>query len=417
MSNDLKISSKYKSLFRKPKTRYTIVTGGRGSGKSFAVATALLTKLYDDANTILFTRYTMTSARDSIIPEFEEKIEMMGRADELIPKGANIVNKYTGGKMLFRGLHTSTGNQTARLKSLPNVKIWVLDEAEELVDEETFETIDLSIRKKGADIEIWLVLNPGTIHHWIYRKFFKGVPDGFNGVRGDVTYIHTTYLDNMANLDDSFLRKAELMKAGDIDKYINIYLGYWAKVSGGLIFRNWQKIKPEEWPKDLPCWYGVDWGYSNDPSAVARMAFDEAEKTLYIWEVCYRQEMRVPHIVHEIKEDAKSIGQDVLQMLIYCDPARPEHIAEMRLSDLNAMKADNRNKEGRVDYLKYFRVKYVGDNVQWEVERYAYKQMPNDKSRYTNVPEDGDDHLMDAINYGGVTHLRWLGVTNDLGEI
>ena len=108
------------------------------------------------------------------------------------------------------------------------------------------------------------------------------------------------------------------------------------------------------------------------------------------------------------------IGRDAM---IYCDPARPEHIAELRLDfDLNAVRAVNRDKEGRVVYLKYFGVRYVGDNIRHEVERYSYEKDRKDPSRYTNTPMDGNDHAMDAISYAAVTHLRWLGVTNRAGE-
>ena len=116
----------------------------------------------------------------------------------------------------------------------------------------------------------------------------------------------------------------------------------------------------------------------------------------------------------EITIKDNGIGMDVM---IYCDPARPEHIAELRLDfDLNAVRAVNRDKEGRVVYLKYFGVRYVGDNIRSEVERYSYERDRKDPSRYTNTPMDGNDHAMDAISYGAVTHLRWLGVTNRAGE-
>ena len=140
---------------------------------------------------VLFTRYTMTSARLSIIPEFLEKINLLGYDNIFSVNKAEVVNLGNQSDILFRGIKTSAGNQTGNLKSLTNVSNWVLDEAEELVDENIFDTIDLSIREKEIQNRVILILNPVTKEHWIYRRFFedKGVQAGFNGVRDNTQYI------------------------------------------------------------------------------------------------------------------------------------------------------------------------------------------------------------------------------------
>lgn len=416
MQNRIVFSRKYQPLFRVPDTRYTLVKGGRGSGKSYAVNTSLCDRTYDDGFHTLFTRYTMTSAEISIIPEFTDKLDLLNIGSDFKIRSADIENLSTGSKILFRGLQTSSGNQIAKLKSIAKVKRWILDEAQELMDEGMFNTVDFSIREKNAANNLTMVFNPTDIHHWIYKRFYKGVPEGFNGVIDDVRYIDTTYLDNLNNLDESFLRQAEKMKAIDIDRYNNIFLGQWATLSEGIIYKDWKEIPASSYPKDLPVWYGVDWGYSNDPTAVIRICFDPETKTLYLYEVCYRKGMLVGEIARAIREDMIRCGASN-DTMIYCDPARPEHIAELRAEyDLLAVPAANRNKDGRIQYLKYFGVRYVGDNIRKEVEGYSYKQDPKDKSHYLNEPMDGNDHAMDAINYGAVTHLRWLGVTNRVEE-
>ena len=112
--------------------------------------------------------------------------------------------------------------------------------------------------------------------------------------------------------------------------------------------------------------------------------------------------------------EGAGVGRDAM---VYCDPARPENIAELRTDfDIMAVKGVNKNKPGRVVYLRYFGVRYVGENIRHEVQRYSYAKDRKDPSKWTNEPEDGDDHAMDAINYAAVTHLRWLGVTNRAGE-
>jgi len=125
-----------------------VITGGRGSGKSFEVGrfTSLLS--FESNHTILFTRQTMTSAHLSIIPEFREKIDLLNLNDFFEVTKSEIINKQSKSRIIFKGLKTSSGDQTANLKSLQGVTTWILDEAEELTNEATFDKINLSIRQK-----------------------------------------------------------------------------------------------------------------------------------------------------------------------------------------------------------------------------------------------------------------------------
>jgi len=100
------------------KTRYFLIEGGRGSGKSFHVALFLLMLTYKRGHVILFTRYTMTSAIISIIKEFTEKIDLYANAEHFEIKQNEITNNLTGSTIIFRGIKNSSGNQTANLKSI-----------------------------------------------------------------------------------------------------------------------------------------------------------------------------------------------------------------------------------------------------------------------------------------------------------
>ncbi len=206
----IKINSKYSLLGSD--SRYFVVTGGRGSGKSYSLNSFLLLLTYETGHVILFTRYTLTSAHVSIIPEFLDKIETAGLQQDFYITKDEIINIKTGSKILFRGIKTSSGNQTANLKSLAGVTTWVLDEAEELNDEETFDKIDFSIRAKDKQNRVILILNPATKEHFIYKRFFeqKGIEAGSNVVNKDTTYIHTTYEDNALNLSESFLTQINI---------------------------------------------------------------------------------------------------------------------------------------------------------------------------------------------------------------
>ena len=135
-------------------TRYFIVTGGRGSGKSFEVGTFATMLSFNKNHKILFTRQTMTSAHLSIIPEFQEKIDLIEANHLFNINKSEIVHNISKSEIIFKGLKTSSGDQTANLKSLQGVTTWILDEAEELTDEKTFDKINLSIRQKGIQNRI-----------------------------------------------------------------------------------------------------------------------------------------------------------------------------------------------------------------------------------------------------------------------
>lgn len=224
----------YKPLFyNPPQTRYFFVTGGRGSAKSYHVSTLLVNLSYEQNEVILFTRWTMVSARISIIPEFIEKIEELGRSADFIVNQSEIINKHTGSTILFRGIKTSQGTQTANLKSIHGVTCWVLDEAEEMYDEDVFDRIDLSVRSVLRPNRVIMVMNPSNRQHMLYKKFLEPR-------RSDTTYIHTSYLINAHNLSDSFIAQAESTKRSNLARYNHIFLGEWIDSAEGLLWKSGQ---------------------------------------------------------------------------------------------------------------------------------------------------------------------------------
>jgi phage terminase large subunit-like protein len=225
----IQLIPKYKSLFATPKSRYYVYTGGRGSAKSFHITYFLLWLSYEKGHVILFTRWTLTSAYISIIPEFIEKIEMLGSENDFIITKDSIINKHSNSQILFKGIKTSQGTATANLKSIAGVTTWVLDEAEELVDKDIFDRIDLSIRSKENPNRVVLVMNPSYKSHWIYKNFVKHS-------REDTTYIHTTYLDNAHNLSESFIQAAERTKQENLLRYQHLFLGKWLEDAEGLLW-------------------------------------------------------------------------------------------------------------------------------------------------------------------------------------
>jgi PBSX family phage terminase large subunit len=226
----IKLLDKYQPLFlEQPKSRYYLITGGRGSGKSWTLSMFLLNLTYEEGHVILFTRWTLTSAFISIIPEFIDKIELMNKAEDFEITQSEIINKATGSKILFRGIKTSQGTATANLKSIAGVTTFILDESEELMDEDVFDRIDLSIRAINKPNRVILVMNPSYKSHWIYSRFVRRKSD-------NCTYIHTTYLDNERNLSKSFVEQAERTKRENLHRYNHLFLGEWLEDAEGMLW-------------------------------------------------------------------------------------------------------------------------------------------------------------------------------------
>ena len=221
------LNSKYQAFGNQ--SRYYLVTGGRGSGKSFAVNVFLLLLTYERGHKILFTRYTMVSAASSIIPEFIEKLELMGVVEDFRITKDEITNIKTKSSILFKGIRTASGNQTAALKSLNAITTFVLDEAEELTNEDDFDKIDQSVRVLNKLYRVILILKPTTKEHWIYGRFFQNrdIPEGYNGIRQSITYIHTTYIDNKDHLSISFLNQIQDIRRRRPEKYTDQIMGAW----------------------------------------------------------------------------------------------------------------------------------------------------------------------------------------------
>jgi phage terminase large subunit len=382
------LNDKYKKLFTSP-TRFYVLTGGRGSSKSFSVAYwCALTLLFETGHTILFTRYTMVSAHISIIPEITTKIELMGHLDKFDITKDSITSKTTGSTILFRGIRTSSGDQSANLKSLQGVTTWILDEAEELMSEETFDKINLSVRQKGKQNRVILLLNPSTKAHWIYERFFqsKGVEPGSNITKDDTTYIHTTYLDNKDNLDLSFLKELENTKTNNIIKYNHIIMGGWLDKAEGVIFNNWEL---GDFNEDSDWEAGADFGWSQDPNTLIKVSIDNKNKVIWLKEELYKTGLTTTEL--------SNIFRDVIgRRLIIADSAEGRLIEEVKRTGVNikpCVKGAGSVKEGILLMKDY---KMIIDpnssNLIKELNNYIWSEK-NEK------PIDMYNHLLDAARY------------------
>lgn len=391
----IKINEKYFPLYESKK-RYFLVTGGRGSGKSFALSDYLLRLTYEAGHGILFTRYTMTSAETSIIPEFKEAIRRLNVESHFYVTKKDIYNKITGSFIWFRGIKASSNSQKANLKSLANITTWVVEEGEDFHDEKTFDTIDDSIRTVKKQNRVIWIQNPSDKEHFIYKRWIENsskqhIIDGFPVTLSnhpDVEQIHTTYLGNKENLTDSWLEKALYHKENNLDWYVHNYLGAWIERPEGVIFNNWME---GNFSDEVDFGFGMDFGYSNDPTTLIKVAIDKTTKTIFAKELLYAPKLLTEDINEILTENCSKDD------LIICDSAEPRLIDEIWNRGFNikgAIKGADSIRTG-IRILQDYQLIIDPDsyNLKKELNNYIW----NDKR--SGKPVDDHNHLLDALRY------------------
>lgn len=392
-TNEIDINDKYNNLFTAD-CRYFIITGGRGSGKSYAVTVFLTLLTMAKGFRVLFTRFTMMSAHLSIIPEFLEKITVLGLDSVFNINKTEVLNTSTQSDIIFRGIKTSAGNQTANLKSLQGVSTWVYDECEEEQSEDRFDTIDLSIRQKGIKNRIILILNPTTKEHWIYKRFFesKGIEGGFNGIKDDVCYIHSTYLDNKKNLSPSYLKQIESLRINNPKKYQHKVMGGWLDKAEGVVFNNWSFGKFN--PDNLQTSCGMDFGFSVDPDTLTEVAIDRKHKKIYLKELLYQNGLKTDVLVQMLLD---RVGRK----LIVADSAEPRLIADLKSKGVNIVPVKKGTIESGITIMLGYEIILDPDssNIAKEFNNHVYA----DKGSKLYI--DDFNHAIDGSRYNIIYHL------------
>ena len=382
------LNEKYNALGND--TRYFIITGGRGSGKSFAINTFLAFLTMEQGHKILFTRYTMVSAATSIIPEFIEKLELYGIAKHFRITRDEILNISTGSSIIFKGIRTSAGNQTAALKSLQGITTFVLDEAEELVNEDDFDKIDQSVRAKNKQNRVMLILNPTTKEHWIYQRFYaaKGVNPGINQWKDNVTYLHTTFKDNIDHLSESFLLQLEDIRRRRPDRYNHQILGGWLDKAEGVVYNNWSIGDFNDYHQTIFC---QDFGFSIDPTVLCKISVNKDKKMMWVKEYFVKAGLSTKEIAEKNRRFA---GEE----LIICDNSEPRLLSEMKDTYKCNVKATVKGKGSILSGIALVQdyniiVDPGSKNIIKELNHYVWH---NKNER----PVDKWNHTLDAIRYG-----------------
>lgn len=394
MAKSSTVNEAFKPLYTSDK-RYFLLTGGRGSAKSHSVHEFILRLTYQVGHGVLFTRYTMTSAENSIIPDFKDAIARLGLEDDFYITTKDIINLKTKSFVWFRGIRAGSNAQKANLKSLSNISTWVVEEGEDFIDEKTFDKVDDSVRTNSIQNRVIWIMNPTVKDHFIYKRWVERTNKQIDieghkitvGTHPDVENIHTTYHVSRSYLSKDWLKKAEKARIEQPEYYAHNYLGGWIERPEGAIY-DWSE---GEFNKQLPYSWGLDFGYSNDPDALVKIAVDKDNKTIWLKEFMYEKGQSAAVLTARLKEITEPND------LITADSAEPRLIDELLDAGLNIRKAQKGPDSIRsgIKVMQGYRIIIDPDSINLKVEANNYQW--NDKR--SGKPVDAYNHLLDAARY------------------
>ena len=393
--------------------RYRVVKGSRSSKKSVTTALWYIVNLmkYPDAN-LLVVRKTYRTIKDSCYAQLKWAIHRLGVDAYFSCKESPLEITYfrpgqdKGQKIFFRGLDTPLKLTSITVETGVLSWLW-FEEAYEISSEADFDTVNESIRGKappGLFKQITLTFNPWNDRHWLKKRFFDD-PDP------DTLAMTTNYLCNEF-LDEADFRLFESMKKNNPRRYKVAGLGEWGVVDG-LVY--------ESWTEDLFDWravatlpdvesaFGLDFGYTNDPTALFCGLISEHQKTIWVFDELYKKGLSNARIFSEIQELGYAKEQ------ITADSAEPKSIDELKQLGLRRIRAAKKGKDSVIngiqkiqDYRIIIHPRCV--NFLTEISCYCWDKDKFGKS--INEPVDDYNHLMDAMRYAleSKIHTRKGGI-------
>ena len=391
-----------------------LISGGRDSGKTFAVGCMAGVATSQFNHRVLYTRQTMSSTGNSIVKALDNRLELLGIDNSY--KFAN--NEYTStvgkGLISITGQQTSSGTQTAKLKSIENYSIFITDEGEELTNYDNWNKIKRSMRAQDVQCISLISFNPTTKNHMIYEKWYESVPAGFNDIIDNVMYIHTTYLDNgeknMAphnwaeyeslrvsyeyynSLTEEEKKNVEPKIKRAYKEYKYTILGGFKPKAEGVIFEYTigDFVEPE-----YGLVYGADQGWTH-PSTVVKVHVDKKRRIIYAKEIYYETEKTATHIYNSIK---KEVGFT----RIWVDSAAAMFVGNLKEMGLNVKGVGVKPKiKDSITAMLGYELVIDKDSLNLQNELNLYRWSDKGKEE----PVDDNNHAIDALRYAFVMKLK-----------
>lgn len=374
------VTTALKKLLRLKK-RIKVVRGGTSASKTFSILPILIDRAIKNPNLeISVVSESIPHLRRGALKDFLKIMMALGRYNDNQFNKSTL--KYTFGNGAY--IEFFSVDQPDKLRGARRNVLYV-NECNN-VDFDSY--YQLAIRTSG---EIWLDYNPSAVF-WVDREIIN---------QEDVDFITLTYLDNEA-LPETIVKEIESAK---VKAETSAYWANWWQVYGlgltgsleGVCIPDWQEINlPTE--ARLLC-YGMDWGYSNDPtSLIAMYKYNDA----YIFdELIYQKGL----LNSDISDLLKTNG---VQDIIYADSAEPKSIAELNSYGHNVLPV-SKGRDSIVYGLNLINQNKVyvtsrSKNLINELRNYIW--MTDKQGNKLNRPIDAYNHAIDAMRYAMTSQLE-----------
>ena len=381
------------------KGRYRVCKGSRASKKSKTTALNFITRMmeYPEAN-LLVIRKVYRTLHDSCFTELKWAIHRLGVEAYWEIKESPLEMTYvpTNQKIYFRGLDDPLKVTSITVEVGSLCWMWI-EEAYEIANEADFDMLDESIRgQTNGNLfkQITLTFNPWNQHHWMKKRFFDAEPNA------DILAMTTNYTCNEW-LDPSDLALFERMREQNPRRYRVAGLGDWG-IAEGLIFENWREeafdIDAVRRLPSVKSVFGLDFGYTNDPTALFCGLIDPTAKTLWVFDELYEKGLSNEAIFRSIQK------MGYAKERIRADSAEPKSIDRLRELGVTHITAARKGKDSvnnGIDYLQDYQMIVHPRCVKFEMEISNYSWDTDRKTgKRLNAPIDDFNHLMDAMRYG-----------------
>lgn len=391
--------------FWRSKHMYRVVKGSRSSKKSSTIAlwyiASLMKEEYKDAN-LLVVRKVYRTMKDSVFAQLKWACNKLNVYDKWEFKESPIEMTYkpTGQKILFRGLDDPLKITSITLEKGFLCWLWV-EEAYEITSEDDFDTLDESIRGLVPEPlfkQATLSFNPWNERHWLKARFF-------DNPNPDVLTMTTTYKCNEW-LDETDLKKFEIMQRDNPRRYKVAGLGHWGIVEG-CIYENWREeafdivdgekkeLQELDFLKGCRSINGLDFGYTLDPSALFIGFIDTKNKKIYVWDEMYEKGLTNQMIYQRVYE------MGYIKEQITADSAEPKSIDELQQMGMNvrgARKGPDSVKNG-IQFIQNYEIIVHPRCVNFITEISNYTWDEDRLGNRINKPIGDFNHLMDAMRY------------------
>jgi len=389
--------------------RYYLIAGGRAGGRSYFASQYATARLIEKSYfRCAIMRYVLGDIRNSIFQEIRDRIEEQKVEGHIDIKEHTLTINYLKNTINGVGFRKSSGDQKAKLKSLANYNCVIIEEADE-TSEEDFQQLDDSLRTIKTDIIVMLLFNMPDKKHWIMKRWFNLVDSGVEGFykpvlkdseKHNTEYIFTTYADNEINLNNTTITNFERYKETKPDHYYNMIKGLVSEGKRGRVFKNWEVINDSEYELlEYPVFYGLDFGFTNDPTALVEIKIHN--ENIYLRELIYETGL----LNKSIADRMETLGVSK-SSCIYADNAEPKSIEELRRLGFNILPAEKGQDSIRkgIDLIHSHKVFYTESSVNISLENQDYTWSLDRNKEPTNVPVDRMNHLLDATRYGVYTN-------------